>query len=191
MLTCAYTYDYIAGSVVSPHNVCRKYALLALGNYSSHTGSKLNLAEVDIVKCFMNLAVDNAADVDERLAATYALANSSAHAHNHPQLASFGILLLKTVFDVFEKGNNELRTFVTQYLANIASTQYALPIFADPYVLSPLIKLARITTVLSLPLSSSSMLHLMCCGTFVDVCIGASPIIERELSTSKYNHTAW
>jgi hypothetical protein len=133
--------------VFSPYLQCRRYALVALGNYAALRGSRVSLGEVDVVKSFMAVAADSKADAEERLAATYALSNAAGHEGNHARMVAVGLLLVKNVFDVFEKGSPDVRRFATLLLANFASTQYTAPVFAEPFVLAPLIKLPRMAGV--------------------------------------------
>ena len=52
------TIHLIGPFVRSPHSAFRKYAYICLANYASHDKGKIDLNDVNLIKCYLNVSID-------------------------------------------------------------------------------------------------------------------------------------
>lgn len=110
----------IAPFVRSPHTALRKYAFISLANYASHPNGVILLKDVNLIKCFLNVAIDESSDVEEMRAVLFALANASFHKENSKSIADSGILILKTLLDYVAIQDAMIWEYGALLLANVS-----------------------------------------------------------------------
>eukprot|EP01084_Bolivina_argentea_P293156 504156_1 len=109
--------------VRSPHSAFRKYAYICLANYASFVCIDLN--DVNLIKCYLNLSIDEAVDSEEMRCCLFALANTAYHEPNNEIIAESGILINKPLIDYVAMANGtdlSMNEYASLLLSNCSST---------------------------------------------------------------------
>jgi hypothetical protein len=168
--------NFLASAALSSNQNARTIAVEAVGNYSSHQSTKINLTDIDLLKPLLQLGLsyseNHSENGPELLGCLYALANITAHTDNlsnHTRIASLDILLINTINNLLALStssamNQQIKQYTTQFLLNLATSQHQYNLFLDSSLVALLLKIIRLEPANELRYNSIAVLRCISCN---------------------------